>query len=264
MEALQKKAEELLAQGAVKAVLGYEPGTSGRRRPLVARTAEQARRLVFDDACGQNLARYLTRPEVRRLGRLAVVARPEVLRSILQLAAERQLQEGEVLALAVTAEGVQELPSFQAIEAYLAPAELSPEDRRRIEELAAMTPAERWAFWQSELARCVKCYACRNSCPMCYCGHCTMDCNRPQWVPVPSHALGNLEYHMVRAMHLAGRCVTCGACGRACPAGIPVHLLTGFAQESVRRQFGQAAGTSAAPDYALSVFRPDDSESFIR
>ena len=91
-----------------------------------------------------------------------------------------------------------------------------------------------------------------------------MDCNRPQWVPVPSHAIGNQEYQLVRAMHLAGRCVQCGECGRACPVGIPVHLLTFYAEDSVHAQFGQRAGASATIDYALSVFRPDDKETFIR
>ncbi len=99
---------------------------------------------------------------------------------------------------------------------------------------------------------------------MCYCERCTMDCNRPQWVPVASHALGNLEYHLVRAMHLAGRCVECGSCGQACPVGIPIHLFTVFAEESVRRQFGQRGGASARADYALSSFRPGDQEGFIR
>jgi L-lactate utilization protein LutB len=127
-----------------------------------------------------------------------------------------------------------------------------------------MSREERWAFWQKELSRCMKCYACRNSCPMCYCEHCTMDCNRPQWVPVASHTIGNLEYHMVRTMHLAGRCVQCGECGRACPVGIPVHLLTYSAEESVHELFGQQAGRKAKLDYALSTFRADDKESFIR
>jgi ferredoxin len=91
-----------------------------------------------------------------------------------------------------------------------------------------------------------------------------MDCNRPQWIPVASHAIGNLEYHMVRAMHLAGRCVQCGTCGTACPVGIPVHLLTFFAEGTVRRQFGQKGGAGAKLDYAMSTFKPDDKETFIR
>ncbi|HXY39166.1 MAG TPA: hypothetical protein VEQ10_05825, partial [Vicinamibacteria bacterium] len=63
--------------------------------------------------------------------------------------------------------------------------------------------------------------------------------------------------------HLAGRCVECATCSRACPVGIPVHLLAVFAEESVRRQFGAEAG-AAGPAYALSSFRPEDQEGFIR
>jgi ferredoxin len=264
---LKEKAKQLLESGDVKAVLGFEPGTKGARRPAFARNAAQAARLVSGPGCDQNLASYVTHKEVKRLGKVAVLATPNVLRALLQLMAERQIQEQDVLPLAVDAAGeVVELGGAQAIEEYLAlqANPVSAQDRELLDRLGKMTRAERWAFWQKELSRCIKCYACRNSCPMCYCEHCTMDCNRPQWVPVPSHGLGNLEYHMVRSMHLAGRCVQCGDCGRACPVGIPVHLLTFNAEETVHAQFGQGAGASAKLDYALSTFRPDDKETFIR
>jgi len=199
------------------------------------------------------------------------VALPVTQRALLQLMAERQIRDGDVIVL-VAEEGnvekgnVKELASAAALEEHLALKTdvMDEKDQELLAKLNAKSREERWAFWHRELSRCVKCYACRNSCPMCYCDHCTMDCNRPQWVPVASHDLGNFEYHVVRAMHLAGRCVECGECGRACPVGIPVHLLTFFAEESVHRQFGQRAGHSAKLDYALSTFRPDDKESFIR
>jgi ferredoxin len=267
MNALIEKATQLLESGTVKAVLGYAPGTLGARRPLFARTPAQARKLIFDEACVQNLATYLTKAEVRRLGRVALTAGPTALRAILQLMAERQLKEEDLLVLALDATGqITALATAQALEEHVAqlPGGLAPKDRALLDRLDQMTRQERWDFWQKELSRCIKCYACRNSCPMCYCGHCTMDCNRPQWVPAPSHALGNLEYHMVRAMHLGGRCVECGDCGRACPVGIPIHLLTINAEESVHAQFGQRAGASAKLDYALSTFKPDDKETFIR
>jgi formate dehydrogenase subunit beta len=260
MQELRAKARQLLESGTVKVVIGHGPGSAGRRRPLFARTAAEAETLVHDDECWHNLAGYLTRPEVRLLGRAAVVARPAVLRSILQLAAERQLREEDLLALAVADGSVRELPTFAAIEEHVAtlPDALHSFTQQALERLAAMSPAERREYWAAELSRCLKCYACREACPMCYCERCTMDCNRPQWVPAASHALGNLEYHLVRAMHLAGRCVQCAACFSACPVGIPVHLLSTAAEQSVRRQFG---GSEA---YALSSFRPDDKETFIR
>ena len=226
---LKEKARQLLEAGTVKAVLGYREGTLGARPPVFARTAAQAAKLVFDSGCQQNLATYLTKREVKRMGKVAFVAKPTALRGLLQLMAESQVKDEEVLALTVDAQGeIIELATAQAVEEHLAleSRALPAEDQALLAKLKAMTRQERWDFWQGELIRCIKCYACRNSCPMCYCGHCTMDCNRPQWVPVPSHALGNLEYHMVRAMHLAGRCVECGDCGRACPVGIPIHLIT--------------------------------------
>ncbi len=266
MEALITKAKEVLAAGTAKVVIGYGKGTGEARRPVFVRTPDKAAQLAFDPLCTQNLATYLTKAEVRAMGRMAVVATPSTLRSILQLAAEKQVREEMVLALAVVDGAVKELPTFEAIEATVAtlPDGIAAADRKQMDHLMAMSASERRAFWAEELGRCVKCYACRSACPMCYCERCTMDCNRPQWVPVASHALGNLEYHVVRTMHLAGRCVQCGTCGAACPVGIPVHLLTFFAEDSVRRQFGQKGGASAKLDYAMSTFKPDDKEEFIR
>jgi ferredoxin len=266
MEALRNKAKELLAAGTVKVVIGYGKGTGDGQRPIFVRSADKASDLVFDEHCTQNLATYLTKAEVRAMGRMAIVAVPSTLRSILQLAAEKQLREENVLALAVMDGAVKELSTFGAIEETAAtiPDSIDTADQKMIDKLTAMSVSERRTFWAEELGRCVKCYACRSSCPMCYCERCTMDCNRPQWIPVASHAIGNLEYHVVRAMHLAGRCVQCGTCGASCPIGIPVHLLTFFAEGSVRRQFGQRGGGSAKLDYAMSTFKPDDKEEFIR
>ncbi len=267
MQELRDKARQLLEAGEVKVVIGYGQGSGGRRRPLFARSAAEAEALVYDEGCWQNLAVYLTKDEVRQLGRPAIVAPPAVLRSILQLAAEKQLRDQVPVALAVgDGVGVLTLDTLAAIEERVAtlPDVVPPEQQQALDKLAAASLEDRRAYWTEQLERCVKCYACRSSCPMCYCERCTMDCNRPQWVPVASHALGNLEYHLVRAMHLAGRCVECGTCGKACPLGIPVHLLSIFAERSVRRQFGQRGGASAKGDYALSTFRPDDKETFIR
>jgi ferredoxin len=266
MEELRNKAKELLAAGAIKVVIGYGNGTGECRRPIFVRSADKVTELAFDASCTQNLAVYLTKAEVRAMGRMAIVAVPSTLRSILQLAAERQVREENVVALAVLDGGVKELASFATMEETAAtmPDAISPKDQATLDKLTAMSVGDRRTYWAAELGRCVKCYACRSSCPMCYCERCTMDCNRPQWIPVASHPIGNLEYHMVRAMHLAGRCVQCGTCGAACPVGIPVHLLTFFAEGTVRRHFGQKGGASAKLDYAMSTFKPDDKEEFIR
>ena len=51
-------------------------------------------------------------------------------------------------------------------------------DSARFEEvtkLEAMTPDERFNFWQGELSKCIRCNACRNVCPACSCRKCVFD-----------------------------------------------------------------------------------------
>ena len=106
MEALQNKARELLAAKTVQVVIGYGRGSGGRGAGgFCPRCAPGRIDLVFDGACRQNLAVYLLKPEVRKLGKAALVATPSTLRTILQLAAENQISDHDVLALAVNLPG---------------------------------------------------------------------------------------------------------------------------------------------------------------
>ncbi len=83
----------------------------------------------------------------------------------------------------------------------------------------ALSRGERMAFWVQEFERCVKCYACRQVCPMCYCERCMVDKNQPISIdPAPS-TKGNFAWHIARAFHLAGRCIGCGACARGLSGG---------------------------------------------
>ena len=266
MNALQEKARQLLATKTVQVVIGYARGSGGGARAVFVREAAQASELVFDETCQQNLAVYLMKPEVRRLGKAAVVARPATLRAILQLAAENQLAENSLLALVPAADGILALSTFSALEAQVAAQDndLSAAEKAELDRFAAMGLEERRKFWQEQFSLCLKCYACRAACPLCYCTRCTVECNQPQWIPVPAHDLGNLEWNVMRAMHLAGRCVNCGDCSRACPVGIPLHLLNQKLISDVFTNFNSRSGVSAKSDNALSTFKPDDPEDFIR
>ena len=268
MEALQRKARSLLESGAVQVVIGYTAGSDAQRaRAFFARHPEQAQQLIFDPRCRQNLATYLFKPEVKALGKPAVIAPAATLRTLLQYAVENQLADGAVVALAVTDSGeVTELTTSAAIEGYLAqqPRGLTPEQQEELTRIGQMPLAERWAFWAGELSRCIKCYACRAACPLCYCARCITDVNQPQWVPVSSDPLGNLEWNLVRAMHLAGRCVDCGSCADACPENIRIDLLNRVLAQEALAHFGAAPGYSTRKDYALAAYKPDDKEDFIR
>ncbi|HNY13519.1 MAG TPA: 4Fe-4S dicluster domain-containing protein, partial [Candidatus Wallbacteria bacterium] len=248
MEQLINKAKQLLEGGKTKVVIGYAKGSGGRSRAFFAKTSKDAEKLIMDKTCLQNLAVYISKQEVKEMGRAAIVARTPVLRALLQLAQENQIAEADVDIIGVSDDlKLIDMPDFKAVENYLAKLDLklSAEDGALIEKINKMTVKERWQFWTEEFSRCIKCYACRSSCPMCYCSRCLCDCNQPQVLSVPSHLLGNIEWHIIRAMHLAGRCVACGDCGRACPVGIPLHLLTEMLGEDIMEEFGSRAGTSA-------------------
>ena len=96
----------------------------------------------------------------------------------------------------------------------------------QVSKLENMTADERFAFWQNELSRCIRCNACRDVCPACTCEKCVFD-NPNSGVEnkSPANEFEEKLFHIIRAFHVAGRCTDCGECSRVCPSNIPLHLL---------------------------------------
>jgi ferredoxin len=90
-------------------------------------------------------------------------------------------------------------------------------------EYENMPREERWAFWKLQFTKCIKCYGCRDICPVCFCDACALE--DPLWVEpgllVPDFPM----YHLIKAMHMTTRCVACRQCETACPAEIPLTVL---------------------------------------
>jgi ferredoxin len=260
------RAKELLENKTVNVVIGYEAGPTGVARPAFITKPEKADLLIYDDRCIQNLAVYLTKAEVKSLGKMAIVATVPVMRSIMMLISEQQLPAENVVVLGISADGsLLDITDIGVMRGIIEKSDLGNPARYKelLAELNKLTPEERFVYWQKELSKCIKCYACRQACPMCYCTRCTVEVNQPQWIPVQSNTHGNLEWHILRAMHLAGRCISCGECGRACPVGIPCHLLTMHLVDQVHNHFNVYAGTSEKMSSVLSTYEPNDKESFI-
>lgn len=131
-----------------------------------------------------------------------------------------------------------------------------------VERLEAMTPDERYAFWQGELSRCIRCNACRNACPACTCEKCVFD--NPESGVENKAAANSFEeklFHVIRAFHVAGRCTDCGECSRVCPQNIPLHLLNRKFISDINRLYGDyQAGETDNGRSPLVNFNKGDGE----
>jgi len=122
---------------------------------------------------------------------------------------------------------------------------------------------DKWDYWEKQFEKCIRCYACRNVCPLCYCKECMVDQLDPQWVRRSVNVSENTAWNIMRALHLAGRCIGCGECERVCPADIPLTELNKKLEKDVLELFDYKSGINAEDKPLLSMFKPDDPEGFI-
>ncbi len=131
-----------------------------------------------------------------------------------------------------------------------------------VEKLESMTPDERFAFWQNELSRCIRCNACRDVCPACTCEKCVFD-NPDSGVEnkSPANEFEEKMFHIIRAFHVAGRCTDCGECSRVCPQDIPLHLLNRKFIKDINTFYGDyQAGAEVGSRAPLVNYTTEDIE----
>ena len=131
-----------------------------------------------------------------------------------------------------------------------------------VEKIEAMSPEEKFAYFQSELSKCIRCNACRNVCPACSCRKCVFDSTK-----FDSAQKANVDsfeekmFHIIRAFHVAGRCTDCGECSRVCPQGIPLHLFNRKFIKDIDEFYGEyQAGADAESKGPLTSFTFGDVE----
>ncbi|WKZ33481.1 MAG: 4Fe-4S dicluster domain-containing protein [Thermodesulfobacteriota bacterium] len=293
---LRQKAKELLASGEVKVVIGYGWNRAKTRTtPVFITDAADTGQLVWNPLCVNNLSVYLTRKfkDIQALGKPAIVAKGCDIRNIAVLISEAQIKREDVYVIGMACQGVvykQELwqgelkPNIMPTKChncdvrnphlsdfvvggkvdFTPPEEPAGMVFDKIRDLDSKSPSERWAFWVKEFSRCIKCYACRQVCSLCYCERCITEKNMPQWIETSAHPRGNLSWNLIRAMHLTGRCTFCGECERACPVNIPLNLVNQKMIMVVKDAFDFKSGYDEKVHPPMIVFSPDDKENFIK
>jgi coenzyme F420-reducing hydrogenase delta subunit/ferredoxin len=265
---LRERARKLLTEGTVQVVIGY-----GERGPVFVTKAEDAEKLVWNKECLTNLPAYLKRKEIKALGKAAIVVKGCDERALLVLEQESQIERENlhVIGMACEGLGVPKCAGCQVRQPRFADeviGEAKPTEAAdhyaALDHLLAMSPEQRMGFWSKQFDRCTRCYACRQVCPMCYCEQCLVEKNRPQEIAPSPTRKGNFAWQITRAFHEAGRCVGCGECTRACPAGIDLWALNLVLERSAEKNFDYKAGMKKDSQSLIGSYSTKDHEEFIR
>ncbi|MFP3880017.1 MAG: Coenzyme F420 hydrogenase/dehydrogenase, beta subunit C-terminal domain [Dehalococcoidia bacterium] len=137
------------------------------------------------------------------------------------------------------------------------------DDYSMVKEQEALSSEEKAAYWNRELSQCIRCYACRNICPACTCSECIFDKKAPRWISKANDVSENLVYHLIRVFHVAGRCVDCGECERACPMNIPLRSLNEKVEKDLLELFDYVAGVDVDQRPPLTTYQVGDLDEFL-
>ena len=109
--------------------------------------------------------------------------------------------------------------------------------------LEEMGNDERFSFWSEQFGHCVKCYGCRDACPICYCKECILEADRG-FIP-PGEVPPNMLFPMMRITHVMDSCVNCGQCQDACTMDIPIARLIFLLSKKIGDIFKYEPGMDA-------------------
>lgn len=300
---IRDAARKLLKDKRVKCVIGYASGADGMATPCFIRNPGDADSLIWNSTCYHNLVRYLADMKSADAKKavpdnlpVGIVVKGCDSRALTILLQERFIEREEVFIIGVSCgdsgmsnrQGVLETRCLQckAAAPVIYDVLIGEDVPRKVSDpyaslapLEAMSAGEKWHFWKKEFDKCIRCYACRSICPMCYCDECVVDtikfsvtaktsaeekAGKIKWIERAPSTSDNAVFHLVRATHLAGRCVDCGECDRACPVAIPLRLLNKKMEKEAVELFGYEAGFDPSKPSLVSCFKEEDPEDFIK
>ncbi|MFW9826996.1 MAG: 4Fe-4S binding protein [Candidatus Thorarchaeota archaeon] len=321
-ESIRENAKKLLSEKQVDVIIGYSQGTVPlSSTPIIIRKEEDVEKLIWNNLCYINLARYLA-PLMPQLCdsegkplKIGIIAKGCVARAVNLLAAEKQVNldnikmigfncngiinrskidleigEKEILNVSISGDNIvvkgrdwekkfpytiyiNELCKVCQVKAPSATdatcvgecQELDSihDEFSDIDDFEAKSANEKWDYIKDTLQICTLCYSCRQACPVCYCNLCFVDQNKPIWFGKTTEYQDIFTFHLVRAQHLAGRCVACGACSSVCPVGIDLNFITRKLEKIVKKRFNYTSGLNSKTTPPMMDFKMSDAEEFM-
>jgi ferredoxin len=261
MTPIQKQVRHWLEEERVDIFLAYRI-VEGHSLPhaFTRERIEETAELVTGPA-RYSLEKFATHIAARHPdARIGMVARDCNQRALNVLQAWNQLKPGQVETVPVNC-----CPSLLKPHADCSYLEPEPaghvklqrglDPNQSLAQADALPQEERFDRWMYEFSKCIKCYGCRNICPVCFCKECSLEHaeligtgHLPPDIPI---------FHLVRAVHMAGRCIDCGLCEDACPAEIPLRLLYRKVNAIVKDLFDYETGSGdTLPPFSILGDKP--------
>ena len=268
--AIRSVCAKLLESKTVDLIIAYRGGgLNDLLIPYFAKKPADANNIEWGDRCYQNIAKYLQSMKKKA----GILAKPCDARAIVQYINEQQIKRENVYIIGVDCLGMVDengKPRPGCADCKVRKPPLYDEHIKdsRVDELNTAKAetedknlAESFERFRKEIDKCILCFACRQACYGCYCKTCFIERDLPGWQPAGIASGTKMMYHMGHAMHLAGRCVECGACEASCQSGVNVRYIIKEVTKFIEQTYSSSAGMNADEKQALLTNKADDRET---
>ena len=274
---IQEIAAKLFADDKIDYFVGYrQNGFDDNQVPVLISDPKDVTKLVFNDKSVFNLVNYLKQEHTKNK-RIGLVVKGCDSRSLNLMVTENQVKREKLYVVGICCEGVmddseQKMQNCQ--ECVVPDAVLydellgTPAGKRDykvnvdISELAKKPLTDRTKYFEEIFVNCIRCNACRHSCPLCYCAKCCIDQETSTLYSGSNTTSSAFHALMTWSLHLAGRCVDCRNCEKACPSHLPLHLLHKQNESVIYENFQEHLAGVIEGDrgafYKYSLKDPDD------
>ncbi len=276
---IREIAARLFAEGKIDIFVGYRMnGFDDNQVPVVITDPKEVSTLVFTEKSVFNLSNYLKADHTRNK-RAGLVVKGCDSRSLNLLLTESQVKRDRLYIIGIACEGVVDDKGQKmqnCIECIVPDAVVydemlgNPQGRKDyivnadIKALAEKGLVERREYFEEIFENCIRCNACRHSCPLCYCAKCCIDQETASLYNGSNTASSAFHALMTWSLHLAGRCVDCRNCEKACPSHLPLHLLHKQNEKVIFENFqNHLAGVEEGERGAFYKYSLKDPDDFI-
>lgn len=111
--------------------------------------------------------------------------------------------------------------------------------------------------YEDEFSKCMKCYGCREACPLCFCEDCCLEAEGPEWVP-GGYTPAAPFFHLTRMVHMVDSCTNCGQCSEVCPCEIPVAKVWNAVNNKIKETYGYVSGFKTEDPIPLTEYPAKD------